>query len=60
VVRADVLEKNPKIAEALGRLAPLLTDQVMAGLNWQVDGPDKREYAAVARAFLQEKGLIKR
>jgi osmoprotectant transport system substrate-binding protein len=60
VVRADVLEKNAKIAEALNKLAPLLTDEVMAGLNWQVDGPDKKEYAVVARAFLQEKGLIKR
>ncbi|MDR7544717.1 MAG: glycine betaine ABC transporter substrate-binding protein [Armatimonadota bacterium] len=60
VVRAEVLEKNPKIAEALSKLAPLLTNEVMAGLNWQVDGPDKREYAAVARAFLQAKGLIKR
>jgi osmoprotectant transport system substrate-binding protein len=60
VIRADVLEKNPKIAEALNKLAPLLTDEVMAGLNWQVDGPDKKEFAAVAKAFLQEKGLIKR
>ncbi|MDR7419684.1 MAG: glycine betaine ABC transporter substrate-binding protein [Armatimonadota bacterium] len=60
VVRADVLEKHPRIAEALNKLAPLLTDEVMAGLNWQVDGPDKKEFAAVAKAFLQEKGLIKR
>jgi osmoprotectant transport system substrate-binding protein len=60
VVRAEVLAKHPKIAEALGKLAPLLTDEVMAGLNWQVDGPDKREYAAVAKAFLQEKGLLAR
>lgn len=60
VVRADVADKNPKIADALNKLAPLLTDDIMAGLNWQVDGPDKKEYAAVAKAFLQEKGLIKR
>lgn len=60
VVRADAMEKNPKIAEALNKLAPVLTDEIMAGLNWQVDGPDKKEFAAVARAFLQEKGLIKR
>jgi osmoprotectant transport system substrate-binding protein len=60
VIRADVLEKNQKIAETLNKLAPLLTDEVMAGLNWQVDGPDKKEFAAVAKAFLQEKGLIKR
>lgn len=60
VVRADAMAKSPKIAEALNKLAPLLTDEIMAGLNWQVDGPDKKEFAAVARAFLQEKGLIKR
>lgn len=60
VVRADVLDKNPKIAEALNKLAPLLTDDVMAGLNWQVDGPTKKEFAAVAKAFLQEKGLLKK
>ncbi|MDR7522863.1 MAG: glycine betaine ABC transporter substrate-binding protein [Armatimonadota bacterium] len=60
VVRADVLARNPKIAEALNRLAALLTEDVMAGLNWQVDGPEKKEFAAVARGFLQEKGLIKR
>lgn len=60
VVRADVLDKNPKIAEALNKLSPLLTDNVMAGLNWKVDGPEKKEYAAVAKAFLQEKGLLKK
>lgn len=60
VVRDDLLAKNPKVAEILNKLAPLLTDEIMAGLNWQVDGPDKKEYAAVAKAFLQEKGLIKR
>lgn len=60
VVRGDVLESNPKIAEALNKLAPLLTDEIMAGLNWLVDGPNKMEFAAVAKAFLQEKGLIKR
>jgi osmoprotectant transport system substrate-binding protein len=60
VVRADVLQQHPRIAEALNRLAPLLTDEIMAGLNWQVDGPEKKEFAAVAKAFLQEKGLIKK
>jgi osmoprotectant transport system substrate-binding protein len=59
VVRASVARQNPKIAEALNRLAPLLTEDVMAGLYWKVDGPEKMEYAAVARAFLQEKGLIR-
>lgn len=60
VVRQDVLDRNPAVAPALNRLAPLLTGDVMAGLNWQVDGPDKKEFAAVAKAFLREKGLLKK
>jgi osmoprotectant transport system substrate-binding protein len=59
VVRQDTLEANPGIEEALNKLAPLLTDEVMAGLNWQVDGPDKKEFADVAKTFLQEQGLVK-
>ncbi len=58
VVRMDTLQNNPEIADALNRLAPLLTDQVMSGLNWQVDGPDKREPADVARDFLTQNGLL--
>lgn len=59
VVRQDTLKANPAIEQALNQLAPLLTDDVMAGLNYQVDGPDKKEFADVAKTFLQEKGLIK-
>jgi osmoprotectant transport system substrate-binding protein len=58
VIRQDTLTANPAIADALNELAPALTDDVMSGLNWQVDGPDKQEIADVARAFLQEQGLI--
>ncbi|MEI2776507.1 MAG: glycine betaine ABC transporter substrate-binding protein [Tetrasphaera sp.] len=43
VVRMDTLAANPAIADALNALAPLLTDDVMSGLNFQVDGPDKKE-----------------
>lgn len=57
VVRMDVLEQNPQIAEALNRLAPLLTDDAMRRLNAQVDVEGK-EPADVARAFLQEQGLL--
>ena len=60
VVQQEVLDRNPAVAPALNRLAPLLTGEVMAGLNWQVDGPDKKEFAAVAKAFLREKGLLKK
>ena len=59
VIRMDTLQKYPKVAETLNKLAPMLTDDVMSGLNWQVDGPDKKEPAAVAKAFLQQSGLLK-
>lgn len=58
VVRKDTLDANAGLAEALNPLAPILTDTVMSGLNWQVDGPDKLEPAEVAAAFLKEQGLI--
>jgi osmoprotectant transport system substrate-binding protein len=58
VIRQDTLAANPAIEEALNALAPALTNDVMSGLNWQVDGPDKREVADVAREFLTAQGLI--
>ena len=58
VVRMDVLQEYPQIADLLNELAPLLTDEVMSGLNWQVDGPVKKEPADVAREFLLENGLV--
>ncbi len=59
VVRMDTLQKYPDIATVLNKLAPALTDAVMSGLNWQVDGPDKKQPADVAKAFLQQNGLLK-
>jgi len=58
VVRNDTLTANPGIADALNPVAPLLTDQAMSGMNWQVDGPDKMEPIDVARAFLEDQGLL--
>jgi osmoprotectant transport system substrate-binding protein len=58
VVRMDTLDDYPQIAELLNELAPLLTNDVMSGLNWQVDGPEGREPAEVAREFLLENDLI--
>ena len=57
VVRQEVLDANPSVAEALNRLAPLLTNEVMQRLNYEVSG-NKREPADVAREFLQAEGLI--
>lgn len=57
-VLTSVFDKYPSMAEIIGQLAPLLTDEVMQSLNAKVDvdGEDPQE---VAKAFLQEKGLIK-
>lgn len=59
VVRMDTLQKYPEIAGVLNKLAPLLTTDVMSGLNWQVDGPAKQDAANVAKTFLQQNGLLK-
>ena len=59
VVRQDALDKNPELAGILNGLAPLLTNEVMQDLNWQVDGPDKKDPKDVARSFLTGKGLLK-
>ncbi|HZQ10139.1 MAG TPA: glycine betaine ABC transporter substrate-binding protein [Anaerolineae bacterium] len=58
VVRQQALDANPKIAEVLNKLAPLLDDATMQRLNNEVSGK-KREPADVAKEFLQQKGLIK-
>ncbi len=57
VVRDEVLEENPEVADVLNQLAPLLDGQTMSDLNWQVDG-EGREADEVAREFLLENGLI--
>jgi osmoprotectant transport system substrate-binding protein len=57
VVRDTVLYANPAIARTLNKLAPLITNDVMQNMNLQVDGPQKREPADVAKDFLQQNGL---
>jgi osmoprotectant transport system substrate-binding protein len=57
VVRNQTLTAHPEIAKALNALAPLLTDEVMRGLNNQIDGTQKREAADVARDFLKAHAL---
>ncbi len=58
VVRQDALDAYPALAETLNAVAPLLTDEAMAALNWQVDGPEGLEPDEVSRAFLEENGLL--
>lgn len=58
VVRQDLLEQAPEIADILNSVQPHLTDATAQQLNWEVDG-NRREYTRVAQEFLQELGLIR-
>ncbi|SHJ70232.1 ABC transporter substrate-binding protein [Propionispora hippei] len=58
VVRKDLLDKHPEVAEALNLLGDTLTDKDMAALNAKVD-LDKQDAKDVAKTWLKEKGLIK-
>lgn len=57
VVRAEVLEKNPGIGEALNALSAKLDDATMAKLNARVD-VEKVSIENVAAEFLKEQGLV--
>lgn len=56
VVRQDALAKNPKIAEVLNKISPLLDNETMRQLNAKVDR-DKEEPAEVAAEFLKSQGI---
>jgi len=58
VVRQETLDAYPEIADLLNAVTTLLTDEVLSGLNWRVDGDEKAEPADVAQAFLEENGLL--
>ncbi|GHD10668.1 glycine betaine ABC transporter substrate-binding protein [Tianweitania populi] len=53
VVRQDALKANPKIAEVLDKIAPLLTNEKMRAMNAAVER-DREEPADVAEKFLEE------
>jgi osmoprotectant transport system substrate-binding protein len=57
VVRKEILDKNPKLADALNSVSAKLTDEIMAKLNASVD-VDKKTPEDVAEAFLKANGLI--
>jgi osmoprotectant transport system substrate-binding protein len=56
VIRQDTLARNPKIAEVLNKVSPLLTNESMRAMNAAVER-DKQEPKDVAAQFLKEKGL---
>jgi osmoprotectant transport system substrate-binding protein len=57
VVRQAVLDANPEVATVLNDLSPVITDEVMQELNYQVTG-EGQEPEDVARAFLLEYGWL--
>jgi len=57
VVRQETLDANPALNDVLNALSPLITDEVMRRLNYQVSG-EGQEPAEVAQAFLTEAGLL--
>jgi osmoprotectant transport system substrate-binding protein len=57
VVRKQVLDANPKLADYLNALSAKLEDATMARLNASVD-VDKKTVEDVARTFLKEQGLV--
>jgi len=56
IVREETLAANPKIAEVLNRIAPLLTNEKMRAMNAAVER-DRKEPAEVAAEFLAAEGL---
>ena len=57
VVRKQVLDANPKLADILNSLSAKLDDATMARLNASVD-VDKKTVEDVAQTFLKQQGLI--
>jgi osmoprotectant transport system substrate-binding protein len=57
VVRKEVLDKYPKLADALNALSAKLNDENMAKLNASVD-VDKKTVEDVADGFLKANGLV--
>jgi osmoprotectant transport system substrate-binding protein len=57
VVRKEVLDKNPKLADVLNKLSAKLDDDTMAKLNATID-VDKKPVEEVAATFLKQQGLI--
>lgn len=58
VVRDDVLEEHPELKEVLKKLDGILSDDVMAKINYEVETKEKEPKEA-AKDFLKSRGLIK-
>lgn len=59
VIRDELNTKDPEIAKVLNSISAKLDNATVQKLNAQVD-IDKKEYADVAKGFLEEQGLLKK
>lgn len=57
VIRTEVLEGNPRVAELLNGLASKLDDETIAGLNSRVD-VGRESVEGVSKEFLQKNNLL--
>lgn len=57
LVREEVLEAHPEMADALNRLAGRIDSETMARMNYEVD-ENHRSPREVALEFLREEGLV--
>lgn len=57
VVRGELVESHPEIADIMNAVSATLTDEVLITLNAKVD-MDGEEYADVAKEYLIEEGII--
>lgn len=57
IVRQEILDEYPEIADALNQLSAMLDAETIRSLNWEVAG-NSREPDEVAREFLEQSGLI--
>lgn len=58
VVRQEVLDAYPDVEGRFNEVTASLTNEVLSGLNWRVDGDDKEEPADVAESYLTDNGFI--
>ncbi len=58
VVRQETLKEYPELDKALQKFNDILTEKDMQQMNYEVE-TEKKEPADVAKAFLEEKGLLK-
>jgi len=58
LIRQETLRRHPEIGRILDRIAGDLSDEVMRGLNYEVDEKG-RKAAEVAREFLIARGLVR-